>query len=174
RELAVQVHDSIRAYSKFQRLNTTVIYGGAGMNPQMDALRRGVDILVATPGRLIDHLERRTADLSAVEMLVLDEADRMLDMGFLPAIKRILNKVPSNRQTLLFSATFEDQLKTLAMEFLRNPKEVQIAARNMVAQNVTHRAHPVDAVRKRDLLIEILTQRWQDQILVFGKTKHGC
>ena len=131
RELAVQVHDSIRAYSKFQRLNTTVIYGGAGMSPQMDALRRGVDILVATPGRLLDHIERRTADLSAVEMLVLDEADRMLDMGFLPAIKRILNKVPSNRQTLLFSATFEDALKTLALEFLRNPKEVQIAARNM-------------------------------------------
>ena len=174
RELAVQVHDSIRAYSKFQRLNTAVIYGGAGMTPQMDALRRGVDILVATPGRLLDHLERRTADLSAVEMLVLDEADRMLDMGFLPAIKRVLNKVPSNRQTLLFSATFEDALKTLALEFLRNPKEVQIAARNMVAQNVTHRAHPVDAVRKRDLLIEILSQRWQDQVLVFGKTKHGC
>jgi ATP-dependent RNA helicase RhlE len=174
RELAVQVHDSIRAYSKFQRLNTTVIYGGAGMTPQMDALRRGVDILVATPGRLIDHLERRTADLSAVEMLVLDEADRMLDMGFLPAIKRVLNKLPSNRQTLLFSATFEDALKKLALEFLRNPKEVQIAARNTVAPNVTHRVHPVDAVRKRDLLVEILSQRWQDQILVFGKTKHGC
>ncbi len=174
RELAVQVHDSIRTYSKYQRMNTTVIYGGAGMNPQMDALRRGVDILVATPGRLIDHLERRTADLSGVEILVLDEADRMLDMGFLPAIKRILNKLPSQRQTLLFSATFEDEIKKLALEFMRNPKEIQIAARNTVAETVSHVVHPVDGNRKKDLLIDILSKRYQEQILVFGKTKHGC
>jgi ATP-dependent RNA helicase RhlE len=174
RELAVQVHESIRTYSKYQRMNTTVIYGGAGMNPQMDALRRGVDILVATPGRLIDHIERRTADLSGVEILVLDEADRMLDMGFLPAIKRILNKLPSQRQTLLFSATFEDEIKKLALEFMRNPKEIQIAARNTVAETVSHVVHPVDGNRKKDLLIDILSKRYKDQILVFGKTKHGC
>jgi ATP-dependent RNA helicase RhlE len=174
RELAVQVHDSIRAYSKYQRTQTAVIYGGAGMQPQVDALRRGVDILVATPGRLIDHLERRSADLSGVAVLVLDEADRMLDMGFLPAIKRILAKVPSQRQTLLFSATFEDQLKKLALEFMKDPREVQVAARNTVNVSVTHRVHPVDQARKRDLLVDILSQRWQEQILVFGKTKHGC
>jgi ATP-dependent RNA helicase RhlE len=174
RELAHQVHASLRTYGKHLRLNSTVIYGGAGMNPQLDALRRGVDILVATPGRLIDHLERGSAKLGDVEVLVLDEADRMLDMGFLPAIKRILNRLPATRQTMLFSATFEDAIKKLAMEFMRNPREVQVAARNTVATTVTHRAHPVDGVRKRDLLIDILSQRYQDQILVFGKTKHGC
>ena len=174
RELAVQVHDSIRTYGKHARLASTVIYGGAGMSPQIEAMRRGVDILVATPGRLIDHIERGTARLGEVELLVLDEADRMLDMGFLPAIKRILNRLPSKRQTMLFSATFEDSIKKLAMEFMKNPQEVQIAGRNAVAEMVTHIAHPVDGARKRDLLVDILSQRWQDQILVFGKTKHGC
>ncbi|MBC7658009.1 MAG: DEAD/DEAH box helicase, partial [Frankiaceae bacterium] len=174
RELAVQVHDSIRTYGKHAKLASTVIYGGAGMNPQLDTLRRGVDILVATPGRLIDHLERGSVQLRDVEILILDEADRMLDMGFMPAIKRIINKLPATRQTLLFSATFEDAIKKLAMEFMRNPREVQVAARNTVAETVTHIAHPVDGARKRDLLIDILSQRYQDQILVFGKTKHGC
>src|SRR6185369_2444951 len=124
----------VRDYGKHLRINSAAIFGGVGMGPQMQALRRGVEILVATPGRLLDHMERRTADLSGVEILVLDEADRMLDMGFLPAIKRILNKVPSQRQTLLFSATFEDEIKKLALEFMRNPKEIQIAARNTVAE----------------------------------------
>jgi ATP-dependent RNA helicase RhlE len=174
RELAVQVHDSLRAYGKHLRLASTTIYGGAGMQPQIDALRRGLDILVATPGRLLDHLERRSVDLSHVEILVLDEADRMLDMGFLPAIKRVMAKIPSRRQTLLFSATFEDAIKKLAMEFLREPKEVQVSVRNAVATNVTHIVHPVDASRKRDLLLEILSKRYQDQVLVFGRTKHGC
>jgi ATP-dependent RNA helicase RhlE len=174
RELAVQVHDSIKTYGKHAKLASTCIYGGAGMVPQIDAMRRGVDILVATPGRLIDHLERGTARLGEVELLVLDEADRMLDMGFLPAIKRILNRLPSKRQTMLFSATFEDSIKKLAMEFMKNPREVQIAGRNAVAEMVTHIAHPVDGARKRDLLVDILSQRWQEQILVFGKTKHGC
>ena len=174
RELAVQVHDSIRTYGKHLRLSSTCIYGGASMNPQLQTLGRGVDILVATPGRLIDHLERGSVKLANVEVLVLDEADRMLDMGFLPAIKRILGKIPSRRQTMLFSATFEEQIKKLALEFMRDPQEVQVAARNTVAASVTHRAHPVDAVRKRDLLIDILSERWQDQVLVFGKTKHGC
>ena len=115
RELAVQVHDSLRDYSKYLRIPSTTIYGGAGMGPQQDALRRGVDLIVATPGRLIDHMDRRNVDLSGIEILVLDEADRMLDMGFLPAIKRILAKLPKqNRQTLLFSATFVDSIKQLA------------------------------------------------------------
>ena len=174
RELAVQVADSLRTYGKHLRLNVTTIYGGAGMGPQMDNLRRGVDILVATPGRLIDHLERGTAKLDEIEVLVLDEADRMLDMGFLPAIKRILNRVPKERQTLLFSATFEDQIKALALEFMRNPKQVQVTAKNTIAETIVHRAHPVDGSRKRDLLIEILSKRHTDQVLIFGKTKHGC
>ena len=174
RELAVQVHDSIRTYGKHLRLSSTCIYGGASMNPQLQTLGRGVDILVATPGRLIDHLERGSVKLNEVEVLVLDEADRMLDMGFLPAIKRILGKIPSRRQTLLFSATFEEQIKKLAMEFMRDPQEVQVSTRNTVATSVTHRAHPVDSARKRDLLVDILSERWQEQVLVFGKTKHGC
>jgi ATP-dependent RNA helicase RhlE len=174
RELAVQVADSIKTYGRHLRMNVTTIYGGAGMGPQVDNLRRGADILVATPGRLIDHLERGSAKLDAIEVLVLDEADRMLDMGFLPAIKRIVNRVPKERQTLLFSATFEAQIKALAMEFMRNPQQVQVAANNTIAETIVHRAHPVDGSRKRDLLIKILTQRHTDQVLVFGKTKHGC
>jgi len=174
RELAVQVADSLKTYGRHLRLNVTTIYGGAGMQPQMDNLRRGVDILVACPGRLLDHMERGTAKLDAVELLVLDEADRMLDMGFLPAIKRVLGRVPASRQTMLFSATFEAQVKALALEFMRNPKQVQVAAQNTIAETIVHRAHPVDGARKRDLLIEILSKRHADQVLVFGKTKHGC
>ena len=174
RELAVQVADSIKAYGRHLNLNVTTIYGGAGMQPQIDNLRRGVDVLVACPGRLIDHLERGTAKLDAVEMLVLDEADRMLDMGFLPAIKRVVARVPAPRQTMLFSATFEPRIRGLAMEFMRNPQQVQVAANNTIAETITHRAHPVDGSRKRDLLIEILAKRHTDQVLVFGKTKHGC
>jgi ATP-dependent RNA helicase RhlE len=174
RELAMQVTDSLRAYAKHLRLNITAIYGGAGMQPQVDNLRRGVDVLVACPGRLIDHLERGTARLDNVEVLVLDEADRMLDMGFLPAIKRVLGKLPAQRQTLLFSATFEAQIKALALEFMRDPRQVQIAAQNTIADTIVHRAHPIDASRKRELLTEILSKRHTDQVLVFGKTKHGC
>ena len=174
RELAVQVADSIKAYGRHLNLNVTTIYGGAGMQPQIDNLRRGVDVLVACPGRLIDHLERGTAKLDAVEMLVLDEADRMLDMGFLPAIKRVVARVPAQRQTMLFSATFEPRIRALAMEFMRDPAQVQVAANNTIAETITHRAHPVDGSRKRDLLIEILAKRHTDQVLVFGKTKHGC
>ncbi|MGH8500179.1 MAG: DEAD/DEAH box helicase, partial [Methylococcales bacterium] len=174
RELAVQVHDSIRKYGKYLRMPSTVVYGGAGMSPQIDALRRGVDILVATPGRLIDHIEQGTLQLGDVQMLVLDEADRMLDMGFLPAIRRVLTYLPKVRQTLLFSATFEEQIKKLAIDFLKNPSEVQVSAQNAVASSVSHRAHPVDTGRKRDLLTQMLAERYQEQILVFGKTKHGC
>ena len=174
RELAAQVEESVRTYGKYLKLTSMVMFGGVGMQPQINALRRGVDILVATPGRLIDHLERGSVKLGDVEILVLDEADRMLDMGFLPAIKRILGKLPHRRQTMLFSATFEESIKKLALEFMRDPEQVQVSTENKVAQTVTHRAHPVDAVRKRDLLIDILSKRWQEQILVFGKTKHGC
>ncbi|HVI26411.1 MAG TPA: DEAD/DEAH box helicase [Xanthomonadaceae bacterium] len=174
RELAVQVSDSLKAYGRHLRLNVTTIFGGAGMQPQVDNLRRGVDILVACPGRLIDHLQQGTAKLDGVELLVLDEADRMLDMGFLPAIKRILARLPQQRQTLLFSATFEAQIKQLALEFMREPRQVQVAAQNTIADTIVHRAHPVDGAKKRDLLIDILAARHTEQVLVFGKTKHGC
>jgi ATP-dependent RNA helicase RhlE len=174
RELAVQVAESLKTYGRHLRLNVTMIFGGVGMQPQVDNLRRGVDILVACPGRLIDHLDSGHAKLDAVEMLVLDEADRMLDMGFLPSIKRVLSRVPQERQTALFSATFEPRIRGLAMELLRNPVEVQVAAKNTIAETIVHRVHPVDASRKRDLLVEILSRRHTDQVLIFGKTKHGC
>ena len=174
RELATQVHDSLRGYSKYLRIPSTCIYGGVGMGNQLDVLRRGVDLLVACPGRLIDHLERRSVDLSGIEVLILDEADRMLDMGFLPSIKRILAKLPKqNRQTLLFSATFADPIKQLALEFMRNPREVMVTPRNTVAETIAHRVHPVDAGRKRELLLHLLAQDSREQTLVFAKTKHG-
>ncbi|WP_205416991.1 DEAD/DEAH box helicase, partial [Pseudomonas syringae] len=174
RELATQVHDSLRGYSKYLRIPSACIYGGVGMGNQLDILRRGVDLLVACPGRLIDHLERRSVDLSGIELLVLDEADRMLDMGFLPSIKRILAKLPKqNRQTLLFSATFEDNIRQLALEFMRNPEQIQVTPKNTVAETITHRVHPVDAGRKRDLLLHLLAQDSREQTLVFARTKHG-
>ena len=174
RELATQVHDSLRGYSKYLRIPSACIYGGVGMGNQLDILRRGVDLVVACPGRLIDHLERRSIDLSGVEVLVLDEADRMLDMGFLPSIKRILAKLPrQNRQTLLFSATFEDNIRQLALEFMRNPEQIQVTPKNTVAELITHRVHPVDGSRKRDLLLHLLAQDSREQTLVFARTKHG-
>ena len=174
RELAVQVHDSLRDYSKYLRIPSTTIYGGVGMGNQLDALRRGVDLVIACPGRLIDHLERRSVDLSGIEILVLDEADRMLDMGFLPSIKRILAKLPKqNRQTMLFSATFADPIRELALEFMREPKQIQVTPRNTVAETITHRVHPVDGSRKRDLLLHLLAQDSRLQTLVFARTKHG-
>lgn len=174
RELAAQVHESVRTYGHYLPLTTTTVYGGVGMGAQVQMLRRGVDVLIATPGRLIDHLERRTVDLSSIEILVLDEADRMLDMGFLPALKKILATLPKNRQTLLFSATFPAQIKQLAAQFMRNPGEIQIAQRNSVAATITHRVHPVDAERKKDLLIHVLAQDSRRQTLVFSRTKHGA
>jgi ATP-dependent RNA helicase RhlE len=174
RELAVQVTESLRGYGKHLRMNISAIYGGAGMGPQVEMFRRGVDVLVATPGRLMDHMERGTAKLDSIEILVLDEADRMLDMGFLPAMKRILAKLPRDRQTMLFSATFESQLKQLALEFMREPKQVQVAAQNTIAETIAHRAHVVDVARKRDLLVDILSKRHTDRVIVFGRTKHGC
>ena len=175
RELATQVHDSLRGYSKYLRIPSACIYGGVGMGNQFDVLRRGVDLLVACPGRLIDHIERRSVDLSGIEILVLDEADRMLDMGFLPSIKKILAKLPrQNRQTLLFSATFEESIKQLALEFMRDPAQIQVTPKNTVAETITHRVHPVDGARKRELLLHLLAQDSREQTLVFGRTKHGC
>ena len=174
RELATQVHDSLRGYSKYLRIPSATIYGGVGMGPQLDILRRGVDLLIACPGRLIDHIERRSVDLSGIEILVLDEADRMLDMGFLPSIKRILAKLPrQNRQTLLFSATFEDGIKQLAREFMHDPLEIQVTPKNTVAETIAHRVHPVDGGRKRELLLHLLSEDTRVQTLVFARTKHG-
>src|SRR5687768_10300358 len=174
RELAAQVHESVRGYGKHLGVRATTIFGGVGMQPQVEAMRRGVDILVATPGRLIDHVQQRSVNLSHVEVLILDEADRMLDMGFLPAIKRILGHLPrQNRVTWLFSATFAPEIKALAGEFMREPVEIQVAKPNSVAATVTHRVHPVDAARKRDLLLHLL-QNDARQTLVFGRTKHGA
>ncbi len=174
RELAVQVAESIKEYGHHMKLNVTTIFGGAGMQPQIDNLRRGVDILVACPGRLLDHMQSGHAKLDAVEMLILDEADRMLDMGFLPSIKRVLARVPKERQTLLFSATFEARIKALALEFMRDPRQVEVATQNTIADTIVHRAHPVDSAAKRDLLVDILSRRHTEQVLIFGKTKHGC
>jgi ATP-dependent RNA helicase RhlE len=144
------------------------------MGPQIQTLRRGVDVLIATPGRLIDHMQQRTVDLSGIEVLILDEADRMLDMGFMPAIKRILTVLPRQRQTLLFSATFAPPIKALAMDFMRNPREVSVTPANTVAPLVSHHVHPVDASRKRDLLLHVLSQDSRRQSLVFSRTKHGA
>ncbi len=174
RELAAQVHDNLRDYGKHLRISSTTIFGGVSMGPQMQALRRGVDIVIATPGRLIDHMQQRSIDLSGVEVLILDEADRMLDMGFLPALKRILSALPRQRQTLLFSATFAPPIKALAMQFMHQPREVSVTPANSVATTVTHHVHPVDAARKRDLLLHVLSQDSRRQTLVFSRTKHGA
>lgn len=174
RELAAQVHDNLRDYGKHLRISSTTIFGGVSMGPQMQALRRGVDIVIATPGRLIDHMQQRSIDLSGVEVLVLDEADRMLDMGFLPALKRILAALPRQRQTLLFSATFAPPIKALAMQFMHQPREVSVTPPNSVATTVTHHVHPVDAANKRDLLLHVLSQDSRRQTLVFSRTKHGA
>jgi ATP-dependent RNA helicase RhlE len=174
RELAAQINDNLRAYGKHIQVSSTTIFGGMSMGPQMQALRRGVDVVIATPGRLIDHMQQRSIDLSGVETLVLDEADRMLDMGFMPAIKRILTAVPKQRQTLLFSATFAPPIKALAMQFMRDPREVSVTPANTVAPLVSHHVHPVDASRKRDLLLHVLSQDSRRQSLVFSRTKHGA
>jgi ATP-dependent RNA helicase RhlE len=173
RELAAQVHESIRTYGRHLGVRSATIFGGVGMQPQVDALRRGVDILVATPGRLIDHLERRSVNLSGIELLVLDEADRMLDMGFIPAIRRILAALPKKRVTWLFSATFAQEIKSLAAQFMHDPVAIEVAKPNSVAATVTHRVHPVDADKKRDLLLHLLSNDAR-QTLVFGRTKHGA
>ena len=173
RELAVQVHKALLAYGAASQLRVTAIYGGVAMTPQIQAMRRGTHIVVATPGRLIDHLERRTIDLSAVEILTLDEADRMLDMGFQPALKRIVPLLPVNRQTLMFSATLSADVIGLAAAFTREPARVDVSDGHVVAATVTHRVHPVAPGRKQDLLTRVLTRTPAGQALVFCRTKRG-
>jgi ATP-dependent RNA helicase RhlE len=174
RELAAQVQESVRAYGRHLKVRSTVIFGGVGFNPQADTLRRGVDIVVATPGRLLDHVEQRTIDLRQVEVLVLDEADRMLDMGFIPAIRRILALLPAKRQNLLFSATFPDEIRKLAGSFMRDPATVEVAPRNRPVELISQVAHPVHKDRKRELLAHLVkTGDWR-QVLVFTRTKHGA
>jgi ATP-dependent RNA helicase RhlE len=151
-----------------------VVFGGVGINPQVAALRKGVDVLVATPGRLLDHLQQKTVDLRAIEILVLDEADRMLDMGFIRDMRRILAVLPRERQTLLFSATFSDEIRSLAREFLNDPATVEVARRNTPAERVAQVVHPVDRDRKRALLAKLILDNNWFQVLVFTKTKHGA
>ncbi|HEX7932402.1 MAG TPA: DEAD/DEAH box helicase [Paraburkholderia sp.] len=174
RELAAQVEESVRAYGKYLKLKSTVMFGGVGINPQIGALRSGVDIVVATPGRLLDHMQQKTIDLSHLEILVLDEADRMLDMGFIHDIKRVLAKLPPKRQNLLFSATFSDEIKALADNLLDSPALIEVARRNTTAETVAQKIHPVDRDKKRELLTHLIKQHNWFQVLVFTRTKHGA
>nr|WP_315596790.1 DEAD/DEAH box helicase [uncultured Cupriavidus sp.] len=174
RELAAQVEESVRNYGKYLKLRSMVMFGGVGINPQIDALKRGVDIVVATPGRLLDHVSQRTVDLSQIELLVLDEADRMLDMGFIHDIRKILNILPAKRQNLLFSATFSDDIRALADRLLNNPASIEVARRNTTAETVAQRVFPVDRDRKRELLAHLVRQHDWHQVLVFTRTKHGA
>jgi ATP-dependent RNA helicase RhlE len=174
RELAAQVEQDFRTYGKHVQLKSSLVYGGVGMQPQVDALRRGVDILVATPGRLLDHVQQKTVNLGQVEILVLDEADRMLDMGFINDIRKILALLPATRQNLLFSATFPDEIRKLAASFMKNPQTVEVARRNTPAELVAQVQHPVSHDRKRELLAHLVKSNDWRQVLVFVKTKHGA
>jgi ATP-dependent RNA helicase RhlE len=172
RELAAQVHRSLLTYGAPVQLRVTAIFGGVGMGAQIQALRNGADIVVATPGRLIDHMQRRTIDLSAIEILTLDEADRMLDLGFLPALRRVIPALPRARQTLLFSATLSGAVAGLAAEFTRDPARVDVSEGQTVAPTVTHQLHTVALDQKRAVLTHVLTKA-ASQALVFCKTKRG-
>jgi ATP-dependent RNA helicase RhlE len=174
RELAAQVEESVRTYGKYVKLSSTVIFGGVNINPQIDRLRGGIDILVATPGRLLDHMQQHTIDLSKVEILVLDEADRMLDMGFIKDIRRVLAALPAKRQNLLFSATFSDEIKTLADGLLNAPAMIEVARRNSTVEIIAQKVHPVDRDRKHPLLANLIKTNGWTQVLVFTRTKHGA
>ncbi len=174
RELAAQVGESVRTYGKYLSLKSAIIFGGVNINPQIHQLQAGVDILIATPGRLLDHVSQRTVDLSKVEFLVLDEADRMLDMGFIHDIKKVLAILPKERQNLLFSATFSDEIKKLAESFLKSPKMIEVARRNTAAELISQTIHPVDNKRKKDLLSLLISKNNWKQVLVFTRTKHGA
>jgi ATP-dependent RNA helicase RhlE len=174
RELAIQVEESFREYARHLPLRTTVVYGGVDMNAQIDQLRRGVEVLVATPGRLLDHVQNRTVTFGQVSVLTLDEADRMLDMGFLPDIRRIIALLPGRRQNLLFSATFPEEIRKLAATLLHDPVEIQVAARNAVAELVTHVVYPVAREKKRELLCHLIRTRNLSQVLVFCGTRIGA
>ncbi len=174
RELAAQVEESVRTYGKHSKLTSMVMFGGVGMQPQIDKLRRGVDILVATPGRLLDHHQQRTLDLSHIEIFVLDEADRMLDMGFIHDIKKVLAVLPAKKQSLLFSATFSDEIKALADRLLNKPVLIEVARRNQTNDQIAQKVHPVGREMKKDLLIHLIKENDWDQVLVFTRMKHGA
>ncbi|MBL4818994.1 MAG: DEAD/DEAH box helicase [Deltaproteobacteria bacterium] len=174
RELAAQVAESVEIYGRYLHLKSTVILGGVGIKPQIDKLRRGLDIVIATPGRLLDHVSQRTINLSKVEILVLDEADRMLDMGFIRDIRKIIALLPAKRQNLLFSATFSNEIKKLANSFLHAPKTIQVARPNTATELVSQVIHPVDSKRKRELLSLLIKSGKWEQVLDFTRTKHGA
>ena len=174
RELAAQVEESVRTYGKYLQLSSTVVFGGVGMNPQISKLKKGVDILVATPGRLLDLLQQGMLDLGQVQMLVLDEADRMLDMGFIHDVKKVLAVVPKDKQSLLFSATFSDEIRDLANGLLKNPQSVQVTPRNTTVQRITQVIHPVGRGKKKALLAHIINAQNWSQVLVFTRTKFGA
>ena len=174
RELAAQIEESVQTYGKFLQLSSTVIFGGVGMSPQISRVKKGVDILVATPGRLLDLLGQGVLDLGQVQILVLDEADRMLDMGFIHDVKKVLSAVPREKQSLLFSATFSDEIRDLAATLLKNPQSVQVTPRNTTVQRITQTIHPVGRGKKKALLAHIITQHNWSQVLVFTRTKFGA
>ncbi len=175
RELAAQVEESVRAYSQYlDGINSTVVFGGVGMNPQIDRIKRGVDILVATPGRLLDLQQQGFLDLSTVQILVLDEADRMLDMGFIHDVKKVLALVPKNKQSLLFSATFSDEIRELANTLLKNPQSIQVTPSNTTVQRITQIIHPVGRGKKKQALLHIIQEHDWSQVLVFTRTKFGA
>ena len=174
RELAAQVEESIRQYGKYLDLSSTVVFGGVGMNPQIDRIKRGVDFLVATPGRLLDLQQQGFLDLSTVEVLVLDEADRMLDMGFIHDVKKILALVPKEKQSLLFSATFSDEIRDLAATLLKNPQSIQVTPSNTTVQRIAQVIHPVGRTKKKQVLLHIIQQNNWSQVLVFTRTKWGA
>jgi ATP-dependent RNA helicase RhlE len=174
RELAVQVSESFRTYGRGVRLKTAVVYGGVGYHPQMANFKKGIDILVATPGRLLDHLNQGNVDLSKVEILVLDEGDRMLDMGFIHDIRKIMNFLPKKRQNMLFSATYTGEVRKLAGGLLHDPERIDVAKRNTAAETVHQVVHPVAKDQKKDLLSHLIRKESWDRVLVFTKTKHGA
>ena len=174
RELAAQVEESVRDYGKYLQLDSTVIFGGVGMNPQISKIKRGVDILVATPGRLLDLQGQGFLDLSSIEILVLDEADRMLDMGFIHDVKKVLALVPKDKQSLLFSATFSDEIRELAANLLKNPQSIQVTPSNTTVQRITQVIHPVGRGKKKDVLLHIIQKHDWSQVLVFTRTKFGA
>jgi ATP-dependent RNA helicase RhlE len=174
RELAMQIAEAVKTYGRGNPLRSSVVYGGTRIDPEIKTLWNGVEILVATPGRLLDHIGQRSVNLSQVEILVLDEADRMLDMGFIPDVRKIVACIPAQRQTLLFSATFSNEIRSLAGEFLHNPETVEVAARNTLADNLTQVLYPVDSERKADLLLHLIQRDSMDQVLVFTRSKIGA
>ncbi len=174
RELAAQVNNSVNTYGKYLPIKSVVVFGGVGIVRQIQALKQGSDIVVATPGRLLDHLSQGTVDLSKVEILVLDECDRMLDMGFIRDIRKILAQLPASRQTLMFSATFSTDIRKLASQLLHNPVQIEISPRNTTAEQVEQHLHPVDKSRKRELLSYLIGSNNWPQVLVFTRTKHGA